>query len=307
MGRSPVTVRAPAKVNLALAVGPRRPDGYHDLATVFHALSLYEEVVATTAEDVVVTVEGPGADLVPLDEDNLAVRAARALAAYAGVDARVHLHLRKGVPVAGGMAGGSADAAASLVACDALWHTGLGRAELQTLAGRLGSDVPFALHGGTAVATGRGERLTPALVSGTYHWVVAVPDGGLSTPEVYGELDRMRERDRDRAGAEADGPVVPPRLLAALRAGDAEALGSTLANDLQDAACRLRPGLRDTLEAGRDLGALGAVVSGSGPSCVFLARDGDHALDLALGLAAAEVCRDVQRATGPAPGARVVA
>jgi 4-diphosphocytidyl-2-C-methyl-D-erythritol kinase len=306
MGRSPVTVRAPAKVNLALAVGPRRPDGYHDLATVFHALSLYEEVVATTAEDVVVTVEGPDADLVPLDEDNLAVRAARALAAYAGVDARVHLHLRKGVPVAGGMAGGSADAAASLVACDALWHTGLGRAELQTLAGRLGSDVPFALHGGTAVATGRGERLTPALVSGTYHWVVAVPDGGLSTPEVYGELDRMRERDR--AGPEADGPVVvPPRLLAALRAGDAEALGSTLANDLQDAACRLRPGLRDTLEAGRDLGALGAVVSGSGPSCVFLARDGDHTLDLALGLAAAEVCRDVQRATGPAPGARVVA
>ena len=305
MGRSPVTVRAPAKVNLALAVGPRRSDGYHDLATVFHALSLYEEVVATTAEDVVVTVEGPDADLVPLDEDNLAVRAARALAAYAGVDARVHLHLRKGVPVAGGMAGGSADAAASLVACDALWHTGLGRAELQTLAGRLGSDVPFALHGGTAVATGRGERLTPALVSGTYHWVVAVPDGGLSTPEVYGELDRMRERDS--AGAEADGPVVPPRLLAALRAGDAEALGSTLANDLQDAACRLRPGLRDTLEAGRDLGALGAVVSGSGPSCVFLARDGDHALDLALGLAGAEVCRDVQRATGPAPGARVVA
>jgi len=305
MGRSPVTVRAPAKVNLALAVGPRRPDGYHDLATVFHALSLYEEVVATTAEDVVVTVEGPGADLVPLDDDNLAVRAARALAEYAGVDARVHLHLRKGVPVAGGMAGGSADAAASLVACDALWHTGLGRAELQTLAGRLGSDVPFALHGGTAVATGRGERLTPALVSGTYHWVVAVPDGGLSTPEVYGELDRMREGDS--AGAEADGPVVPPRLLAALRAGDAEALGSTLANDLQDAACRLRPGLRDTLEAGRDLGALGAVVSGSGPSCVFLARDGDHALDLALGLAAAEVCRDVQHATGPAPGARVVA
>jgi 4-diphosphocytidyl-2-C-methyl-D-erythritol kinase len=305
MGRSPVTVRAPAKVNLALAVGPRRPDGYHDLATVFHALSLYEEVVATTAEDVVVTVEGPGADLVPLDEDNLAVRAARALAAYAGVEARVHLHLRKGVPVAGGMAGGSADAAASLVACDALWHTGLGRAELQTLAGRLGSDVPFALHGGTAVATGRGERLTPALVSGTYHWVVAVPDGGLSTPDVYGELDRMRERDS--AGPEADGPVVPPRLLAALRAGDAEALGSTLANDLQDAACRLRPGLRDTLEAGRDLGALGAVVSGSGPSCVFLARDGDHALDLALALAGAEVCRDVQRATGPAPGARVVA
>jgi 4-diphosphocytidyl-2-C-methyl-D-erythritol kinase len=305
MGRSPVTVRAPAKVNLALAVGPRRPDGYHDLATVFHALSLYEEVVATTAEDVVVTVEGPGADLVPLDEDNLAVRAARALAEYAGVDARVHLHLRKGVPVAGGMAGGSADAAASLVACDALWHTGLGRAELQTLAGRLGSDVPFALHGGTAVATGRGERLTPALVSGTYHWVVAVPDGGLSTPEVYGELDRMRERDRPRA--DADCPVVPPRLLAALRAGDPEALGSTLANDLQDAACRLRPGLRDTLEAGSDLGALGALVSGSGPSCVFLARDGDHALDLALGLAAAEVCRDVQRAIGPAPGARVVA
>lgn len=305
MGPSRVTVRAPAKVNLALAVGPRRPDGYHDLATVFHALSLYEEVVATTADDVVVTVEGLGAELVPLDDDNLAVRAAHALAAYAGVDAGVHLHLRKSIPVAGGMAGGSADAAAALVACDALWHTGLGRGELETLAARLGSDVPFALHGGTAVGTGRGERLTPALVSGTYHWVVAVADGGLSTPDVYGELDRMR--DRDGGSVDPDCPAVPPRLLAALRAGDAEALGSTLANDLQDAACRLRPGLRDTLEAGSDLGALGALVSGSGPSCVFLARDAEHALDLALGLATAEVCGDIHRATGPAPGARVVA
>jgi 4-diphosphocytidyl-2-C-methyl-D-erythritol kinase len=305
MGPSRVTVRAPAKVNLALAVGPRRPDGYHDLATVFHALSLYEEVVATAADDVVVTVEGPGAELVPLDDDNLAVRAAHALAAYAGVDAGVHLHLRKSVPVAGGMAGGSADAAAALVACDALWHTGLGRGELETLAARLGSDVPFALHGGTAVGTGRGERLTPALVSGTYHWVVAVADGGLSTPDVYGELDRMR--DRDGASVDPDCPAVPPRLLAALRAGDAEALGSTLANDLQDAACRLRPKLRDTLEVGSDLGALGALVSGSGPSCVFLARDAEHALDLALGLATAEVGGDIHRATGPAPGARVVA
>ncbi|HSK27102.1 MAG TPA: 4-(cytidine 5'-diphospho)-2-C-methyl-D-erythritol kinase [Jiangellales bacterium] len=298
-----VAVRAPAKVNLALAVGPLRPDGYHPLATVFHALSLYEEVVATLADDVVVTAEGPGADLVPLDERNLAVQAARALATYAGVDEGVHLHLRKGVPVAGGMAGGSADAAAALVACDALWRTGLGRNELETLAARLGSDVPFALHGGTAVGTGRGERLTPALVSGTYHWVVAVADGGLSTPEVYGELDRMREQAADAPGC----PEVPPRLLAALRAGDAEALGQALANDLQDAACRLRPGLRDTLEEGRGLGALGALVSGSGPSCVFLARDEDHAEDLSLGLAAAEVCREVQQATGPVPGARLVA
>ena len=122
-----VTVRVPAKVNVALAVGPRRPDGFHDLATVFHAVSLYDEVVARSAEDFSVTAEGVGSEQVPRDDSNLAMQAARTLAAYSGVTSGAGLHIRKEIPVAAGMAGGSADAAGALVACDALWGTGLGR------------------------------------------------------------------------------------------------------------------------------------------------------------------------------------
>lgn len=295
-----VTVRVPAKVNLVLSVGPRRPDGFHDLATVFQTVSLFDEVVASPAEKVSVTVEGAHADSVPVDESNLAVRAARTLAAYAGVTIGVRLLVRKGIPVAGGMAGGSADAAAALVACDALWGTGLGRAELSVLGTRLGSDISFGLVGGTALGTGRGERLTPAMVGGTFHWVLAIAESGLSTPEVYAELDRQRGK---RAVA---APTVPPEVLAALRAGDAEGLGAVLDNDLQPAACTLAPELESTLETGLGLGALGAVVSGSGPTCAFLVRDPEHALDVAMGLTAAEVSADVQRASGPVPGARVV-
>jgi 4-diphosphocytidyl-2-C-methyl-D-erythritol kinase len=295
-----VTVRAPAKVNLVLSVGPRRQDGFHELATVFHAVSVYDEVVAEPDERVTVTVEGAHARLVPTGEDNLAARAAQALAAYAGVTTGARLHLRKGIPVAAGMAGGSADAAAALVACDALWGTGLGRAELSILAARVGSDVPFALTGGTALATGRGERLTPAMVGGSFHWVLAIADGGLGTPEVYAELDRIR------AGRSVATPVVAPDVLAALRSAEPEALGVLLGNDLQAAAFALRPGLEATLEAGMGLGALGAVVCGSGPTCAFLVHDAEHALDVAVGLAAAEVSADVVRATGPVPGARIL-
>lgn len=295
-----MTARAPAKVNVALRVGPPRPDGYHELATVFHALTLYEHVAATPGDGVSVSVEGPGAEDVPLDGRNLAARAATALASYAGVDAAVHLHLVKGVPVAGGMAGGSADAAAALVACNALWGTRLARHELHLLAAGIGSDVPFALLGGTAVGTGRGERLTPALSRGPYQWVLALADGGLPTPAVFAELDRLR------AGARVGEPAVPDRVMAALRSGDPERLGAVLVNDLQAAACSLRPALARTLDVGHELGALGGVVSGSGPTCAFLARDAEHALDLAVGLTAAGVCRDVRRATGPAQGARVL-
>ncbi len=295
-----VTVRAPAKVNLVLSVGPRRQDGFHELATVFHAISLYDEVVAEPDEQVSVTVEGVHSELVPTGDDNLAVRAAEILAAYAGVTTGARLHIRKGIPVAGGVAGGSADAAAALVACDELWGTGLGRAELSILAARVGSDVSFALMGGTALATGRGERLTPAMVGGTFHWVLAMADEGLGTPEVYAELDRIRGRRTVAA------PAVAPDVLAALRSGEPEALGELLGNDLQPAAFALAPGLEATLEAGRALGALGAVVSGSGPTCAFLVHDSEHALDVAIGLAAAEVAADVARVTGPVPGARAV-
>jgi 4-diphosphocytidyl-2-C-methyl-D-erythritol kinase len=297
-----VTVRAPAKVNLALGVGPLRPDGFHSLATVFHAVSLHDELVATplpAGSGTVVHVTGEGADDVPLDATNLAAKAVAALAAYGG-HPDVALTISKGIPVAGGMAGGSADAAAALVAVDALQGLGIGREALLEIAAGLGSDVPFALHGGTALGTGRGERLSSALVRGTYHWVFALADGGLSTPAVYGELDRQRE-EQDVAE-----PDVPDELMAALRSGDARALGQALVNDLQPAALALRPQLRSVLAAGEELGALGGIVSGSGPTCAFLARDESHALDLAVGFTAAGVCRTVKRASGPAPGARVV-
>ncbi|MEO7982164.1 MAG: 4-(cytidine 5'-diphospho)-2-C-methyl-D-erythritol kinase [Sporichthyaceae bacterium] len=298
-----VTVRAPAKVNLGLAVGAPRPDGFHDVATAYHAISLHDELVAADGDDLtisVTTADGLPLDDVPQDASNLAVAAALALAERAGVEPRARLHLTKAIPVAGGMAGGSADAAAALVACDALWQTGLARTELLEIAGELGSDVPFSLVGGTALGTGRGEVLTPVLARGRFEWVVAVADGGLSTPTVYAECDRLRG---DLAVLE---PRVSDALMAALRAGDAVALGAALHNDLEDAACSLRPELRETLRTGAQAGALGGQVSGSGPSVVFLALGKEHAIDIAVALSATGTCRSVRRAYGPVAGARVV-
>jgi 4-diphosphocytidyl-2-C-methyl-D-erythritol kinase len=295
-----VTVRAPAKVNLHLSVGRRRPDGFHDLTTVFHAVGLYDEVDAVHSDALTVTISGEDADLLPTDGSNLAMRAAALLGMEAGREPLVALTIRKSIPVAGGCAGGSADAAAALVACDALWGTGLSRDELSVLAARLGSDVPFALHGGTALGTGRGEQLTPVLGHGSYSWVLALADGGLATPEVYAQLDR--QRDTGPVGVVSDAALA----LSALRSGDALALGHALANDLQAPAITLRPSLRLLLDTGKDLGALGGIVSGSGPTVAFLARNEDHAVALAAALAGQGVCRTVRRADGPVPGARVV-
>ncbi|MFF4773835.1 4-(cytidine 5'-diphospho)-2-C-methyl-D-erythritol kinase [Microtetraspora fusca] len=306
-----VTVRVPAKVNLQLAVGPLRDDGYHDLVNVFHAVSLFDEVTATepaAAGTFTVRVEGEAASQVPADATNLATRAAEALAKHAGqigADGRpygVDLLIRKAIPVAGGMAGGSADAAAALLACDALWGLGLPREELMEIGAGIGSDVPFALLGGTAVGTGRGERLTPVPATGAFHWVFALADGGLSTPRVYGECDRIRAE----AGEEVAWPTADEALMAALRAGDARALGAALANDLEPAALALRPSLARTLDVGRDAGALGAIVSGSGPTCAFLAASADHARELSAALTAAGVCRAAVTAEGPVPGAEIV-
>lgn len=323
-----VTVRAPAKVNLHLGVGGRRPDGYHDVATVLQAVSLYDEITATdragapgadpAEPPITVEVEGEGADArpagpgraggsrgstgpalteVPTDADNLAVRAARLLGREAGVRSGVHLALRKAIPVAAGMAGGSADAAGALVACDALWGTGRSVDQLARLAARLGSDVAFPVTGGTALGTGRGEVLSPVPDRGEYHWVFALADGGLSTPAVYAEFDRL--------GYPADREPTPPdAVLAALLTGDPVALGAALTNDLEPAALRLRPALREVLAAGRDLGAVGAIVSGSGPTCAFLAGSPAGSVALAAGLADLGVCRAVRRAHGPVAGAR---
>jgi 4-diphosphocytidyl-2-C-methyl-D-erythritol kinase len=254
---------------------------------------------------------------VPAGRDNLALRAVAALRAVLGPvpgaagSGGVHVTISKRIPVAAGLAGGSADAAAALVACNELWRGGLGQPELLRVAAGVGSDVAFALRGGTAVGRGRGERLTAALAPPTqYHWVLAFADGQLSTPEVYAALDRLRAagtggpRGAGRAGP--GDPELDSALMSALRSGDASLLGRALSNDLQPAALSLFPALRKTLAAGLELGALGAVVAGSGPTCVFLAPGADRALDLAVSLSGAGVCRSVARVTGPAPGASVV-
>jgi len=302
-----VTVRVPAKINLQLAVGPLRPDGYHGLVTVFHAIGLFDMVSVAAAEADSVAVIGEGAGQVPPDGDNLALRAVRALRAVVGAQAGpgVAVTINKRIPVAAGLAGGSADAAAALVACNELWRAGLPVRELCEVAAGVGSDVAFAVLGGTAVGRGRGERLTPALMpAARYHWVLAFADGALSTPEVYGTLDRLRAANG--GAGEAAEPELSTELMAALRAGDLERLGRSLSNDLQAPAISLFPALRKTLDVGRESGALGALVSGSGPTCLFLARSARHATDLAVALSGAGVCRTVTRVSGPVPGATVI-
>jgi 4-diphosphocytidyl-2-C-methyl-D-erythritol kinase len=298
----PVKVRVPAKINLYLGVGELRPDGYHELHTVYHAISLYDELTARRGDTLTLTMEGEGAGVLALDDTNLVIRAAKALAEYAKVPAHARLHLRKQIPIAGGLAGGSADAAAALVACDALWGTGLSRDDLAALAATLGSDVPFLIHGGTALGTGHGEAVSPVLARGNaWHWVVGIADGELSTPHVYQEIDRLR------ASAAAPPRLTSAdRLLAALRQRDPAVLAAALGNDLQAAAISLRPALSVTLRAGQDAGALAGMVSGSGPTCVFLAADAAHAAELASTLEEYGVCRSVRTAYGPVPGARVI-
>ncbi|WP_329210767.1 4-(cytidine 5'-diphospho)-2-C-methyl-D-erythritol kinase [Streptomyces sp. NBC_01708] len=295
-----VTVRVPAKVNVQLAVGAARPDGFHDLANVFLAVGLYDEVTVTPAETLRVTCSGPDAGQVPLDATNLAARAAIALAARHGIAPDVHLHIAKDIPVAGGMAGGSADGAAALLACDALWGTGATQEKLLEICAELGSDVPFSLVGGAALGIGRGEQLTPVEVGGAFHWVFAVADGGLSTPAVYGEFDRLT------AGTRVPEPAASPALLTALRKGDAAALADALGNDLQAAALSLRPALAETLAAGTAAGALAALVSGSGPTTAFLTADEESARKVADALLASGTCRNARVAASPAPGATVV-
>jgi 4-diphosphocytidyl-2-C-methyl-D-erythritol kinase len=297
----PVRVRVPAKINLHLGVGPLREDGFHELNTVYHAVSLFDELRVSAGDTLTLTMEGEGAGVLALDESNLVIRAARALAAHARIPAQARLHLRKSIPLAGGLAGGSADAAATLLACDLLWGTGLSRDELAEIGAGLGSDVPFLLHGGTALGTGRGEAVSPVLARPTtWHWVLAIADGGLATPDVYRELDRLRERAWAPAGLHS-----PDDLMTALRQRSPVVLGAALGNDLQPAALSLRPELADVLKAGYDAGAVAGIVSGSGPTCVFLATDAGHAERVATGLSASGVCREARTARGPMPGARV--
>lgn len=300
-----VTVRVPGKVNLYLEVGDRRDDGYHELTTVFHAVSLLDEITVRNADVLSLEMTGEGAESLPTDERNLAWRAAELIADHVGREPDVAISIEKTIPVAGGMAGGSADAAAVLVAINALWETGVPRRDLHSLAAELGSDVPFALHGGTALGTGRGEELATVLARNTFHWVLAFADRGMSTPAVFAEIDRMR----DAAGPDGDRPPRlddPEPVLSALASGDPTQLGPLLGNDLQAATLRLNPELRRTLRAGTDAGALAGIVSGSGPTCAFLCTSASAAVDVGAQLAGAGVCRTVRVASGPVHGARVV-
>jgi 4-diphosphocytidyl-2-C-methyl-D-erythritol kinase len=299
-----VTVRVPGKVNLYLGVRDRRDDGYHELTTVFHAVSLLDEVTVRNADVLSLEMAGEGVESLPTDESNLAWQAAELMAEHVGRSPDVAITIEKSIPVAGGMAGGSADAAAVLVAMNTLWELGVPRRDLHALAARIGSDVPFALHGGTALGTGRGEELATVLARNTFHWVLAFADGGLSTRAVFAEIDRLRES----AGS---GRSLPPALddpepvLAALASGDPTRLAPVLGNDLQPATLSLDPGLRRTLRAGVDAGALAGIVSGSGPTCAFLCASAASAIDIGAELSGAGVCRTVRVASGPVQGARV--
>jgi 4-diphosphocytidyl-2-C-methyl-D-erythritol kinase len=300
-----VHAKAPGKINVFLKVGSLLEDGYHDVAIAYQAVSLYEEVRAWPADDFSVSLTGTvELSRVPTDGSNIAVKAAQLLARRTGYRGGVRLEIDKHVPVTGGMGGGSADAAATLIACDALWGTGLPREDMLLLAAQLGADVPFALTGGTAIGTGRGDQLSPALAKGSFQWVLALADFGLSTPEVYSELDRHRDRHAQDIFPPPVAPSVDSDVLQAIRAGDPHMLAETLYNDLQAAALHLEPSLAETLELGEQNGALAGVISGSGPTVAFLAADLDSALELQIALSAARLT--VVRATGPVHGARIV-
>ena len=298
-----VVARVPAKVNLQLSVGPLGNDGFHEVTTVFQAISLFDDVTVATAPEgdgIKISITGQTSSGVPADSSNLAVKAAELMIKNYDLPADLIIKLKKEIPVAGGMAGGSADAAGVIVGLDSLFELGLSRDEMEIVGSKIGSDVPFSICGGVAIGTGRGDQITPALSKGSYNWVLALSGQGLSTPSVYQECDRLRE------GLSISAPLVSEPLMQALRAGDAKALGKALTNELQSAACSLRPALRLVLDVGIDYGALGGIVSGSGPTVAFLVSDDEHAMDLTVALSASGVVSSVVRATGPAHGARII-
>lgn len=298
-----VVTRVPGKVNLQLSVGPLGADGFHEVTTVFQAISLFDDVTVTEGKagsGTTISVTGQTANGVPADASNLAIRAAHSMMKEFELSPDLEIKLKKEIPVAGGMAGGSADAAGVIVGLDSLYELGLSRDEMEKIASQIGSDVPFSLSGGVAIGTGRGDQITTALAKGSYTWVLALSSQGLSTPAVYQECDRLRE------GLSIASPQVSEPLMQALRAGDSKALGKSLLNDLQAAACSLRPALRLVLDVGIDYGALGGIVSGSGPTVAFLVSDEEHAMDLTVALSASGVVSSITRAIGPAHGARII-
>jgi len=298
-----VTVRVPAKVNLQLAVGPREADGYHNLVSVFQAISIYDDVTiskSASGSGITIEITGDHTHGVPGNSTNLAVKAAQLIADEYDFAVDIHIAVNKSIPVAGGMAGGSADAAAVIVGLNELFDLEMSREEMLEFGSQLGSDVPFMITGGTAIGQGRGDQLTAALSRGTYHWVLALSTVGLSTPAVYQECDRLR------AGLDIAAPQTSDALMQSLLSADPKAVGLALQNDLQSAACSLRPALTLVLDVGEEYGALGAIVSGSGPTVAFLVGDEEQGLDLAVALTSSGVVGSVARAYGPVPGAKVI-
>ena len=318
-----VRASAPGKVNLTLRVGAPTPDGYHPLVTVFEALNLRETVTVRTSKTPGVRVEtiaylpdgsvDEATTRAMMDVDpatHLAVRAARVLqrlaaaGPWASTAAGLSIRVDKRVPVAGGMAGGSADAAAALVACNELWDLGLGDEQLHAIGRSLGADVPACLAGGIALGTGRGDHMSvlregdEAGAEYQHHWVMLLAHEGLSTPSVFREFDRV-----DAAGAPALAEPTPEEV-AALCAGPEE-LRHCLVNDLQAPALRLRPELAETIAAATDAGALAVTLSGSGPTVAALARDAEHARALAATLSDAPTVARAIPTHGPACGARI--
>ena len=274
-----ITASAPGKINLFFTVGALQADGFHEVVSVYHALNLRETVTIKAAFEYSLTVSGI-TEGVPTDESNLAIKAAKFVCR-----SPLAIHIDKQVPVAGGMGGGSADAAAVVVAASKLVGAKVAIAE----AVELGADVPFAILGGTALGVGRGEVLTPLETAGEYHWVLVPAGFGLSTPEVYRTLDEIRP---------AAEPRDPMPLIAALRSGKAEELAPHLHNDLQQAALHLRPDLQETIDSLEAAGALKAMVSGSGPTVLALAASADEAARIA------EACGGIAT-SGPAEGAQL--
>ena len=315
VGAPAVSVSAPGKVNLFLALGAARPDGYHPLNTVFAQIGLSETVTVSALQALTTTAPQPGSapaaqpdsapaaqpdsvpaaqtgsprielaltrpdSNVPLDHTNLAYRAAQSVAQQAAqrglATPDVHILLDKAVPVAGGMAGGSADAAATLKACNEFWQVGLSLEELAQLGSQLGADVPFGLYGGVALGTGRGDLIEPLKAApGPYYWTFALQDEGLSTAAVFKHFDATVQ-----APPAADMP--PEQLLAALEAGDVAEVSRHIRNDLQATAIDLRPELGQLIDLAERAGALAAMVSGSGPTVAALSSSRAAAERVAL-------------------------
>ena len=295
-----VSVRVPGKINLQLSVGPLQRDGYHEVATVFQSVSLFDELTLSESDGDGIEIAAEGKSAIPLGKENLAYKAAELMRKKFEIATGLLIKIKKEIPIAGGMAGGSANAGATIVGIDALFSLGLKRDEMERIGSEIGADVPFTISGGTAIGTGRGDQITPVLSRGSYNWVLALSSSGLSTPAVYKECDRLRE------GLDISKPHVSDSLLHSLSQGDSKALGKSLTNDLQAAACSLKPALRLILDVGMDYGALGGIVSGSGPTVAFLAENEDHALDLVVALTSSGVVGNVIRVAGPVPGARVI-